>query len=318
MQVLNKIKVERMGVVLSPRNSSNAKFNAGMAREGDKVHMLYRCADSTPNHNGISIDYLSDYICYAELDVNGKLVRDFEEPVIKPFNDSTTLGCQDPRIIPFEGEYYIFYTAWNGAICRVGVIKTADFKKYENLGIIPTEQWDKDAFILPERIDGKIVYIHRIEPNIQIDYFDSITDMFSEEYWKDYEHRIMNQVVISPKFKWENKKVGGSIPPIKTDIGWLFIYHGVADDRTPFCYRAGVALLDLKDPSKVIARLPYPLLEPVEEYEVKGDVNNVVFPQGAYIHDGWLYFSYGGADKVVAIARVNFDELLSELKNHYE
>ena len=127
---------------------------------------------------------------------------------------------------------------------------------------------------------------------------------------------IKQEDIMKSEYPWENRKIGGSVPPIKTPEGWLFIYHGVADDREPFCYRAGAALLDLENPSKVIARLPYPILEPEEGYEVKGDMDNVVFPVGAYIHDGYLYMSYGGADKVVALCRFSYDELLKELKKN--
>ena len=77
-----------------------------------------------------------------------------------------------------------------------------------------------------------------------------------------------------------------------------------------------MALLDLNDPYKVLARLPYPILEPTEDYEIYGDVNNVVFPCGGYEHDGYLYLVYGGADKVTALARCKMDDIIAELKAH--
>ena len=140
--------------------------------------------------------------------------------------------------------------------------------------------------------------------------------MLDPEYWDHYEDKIHEKVIMKSEYEWENKKIGGSVPPIKTSEGWLFIYHGVADDREPFCYRAGAALLDLENPSKVIARLPYPILEPTEDYEVAGDVPNVVFPVGAYIHEGYVYMSYGGADKVVALCRFKYDELMEEFRKN--
>ena len=310
------LNVRRLGVILRPKDNMHAKFNAGMIKIGNKVHMLYRWAETTKNREGTLINYKQDYVAYAELDLDGKLVKDHDEPLIAPFNEFNIAGCQDPRIVEFEGEYYIFFSSWNLICCRVGIAKTKDFKSIEQIGIIPTNAWDKDAFILPERINGKIVYIHRIEPNIQIDYFNTFEEMLDVNYWQNYSDKVHDQVVIRGEYAWENKKVGGSIPPIKTELGWLFIYHGVANDREPFCYRAGVAVLDINNPSKVVARLPYPLLEPIEDYEINGDIDNVVFPQGAYINDGWLYISYGGADKVVAMARVRYDELIDELKIH--
>jgi predicted GH43/DUF377 family glycosyl hydrolase len=102
-----------------------------------------------------------------------------------------------------------------------------------------------------------------------------------------------------PKYEWEAKKIGAGPPPIMTEAGWLLIYHGVDANHV---YRAGVALLDLEDPSKVIARSPYPILEPEEEYERIGDVPNVVFPEGTVAQDGTLYVYYGGADKCCCLA----------------
>lgn len=103
------------------------------------------------------------------------------------------------------------------------------------------------------------------------------------------------------------------------DKGWLLIYHGVEDhpnQKPIFTYRAGAALLDLKNPSKVIGRLPYPILEPETDYEKFGYVDNVVFPVGGDLHNGYLYMSYGGADRCVAMARTPLDGLLDALLEH--
>lgn len=309
--------VERLGVLLRPEHDNEAKFNAGMVRQGDMVHMLYRYAHIADRGDGKSLTYSRNCIHYARLDVTGRLLEDQKaSPAIEPATPWEAGGCEDPRIVEFEGAYYVFYSAFDGAICRVGVAKTQDFTTYERLGVIPTRQWDKDAFILPERVNGKVVYIHRIEPDIEIDFFDDISDLFDEAYWENYGNVVHDKVVLTGVEPWEAAKVGGSVPPIRTEKGWLLIYHGVGRDRRPFCYRAGAALLDLENPARVTARLPYPLLEPERDYECTGDVDNVVFPQGAYLHDGWLYFSYGAADKRVAMARVRMDELLTELEKH--
>ena len=184
------LSVERLGVLLAPKDENHAKFNAGMVKQGDKVHMVYRWS----KQNGIATDanekktgivYLDDFVSYAELTPEGKLVSDLDEQgLIKYYieNPKTPVYAQDPRIVEFEGEYIIFFVRYDLKICRVGMARTKDFKKIEPIGIIPSNDWDKDAFILPERINGKIVYIHRIEPNIQIDYFDSFDEMIDPEY----------------------------------------------------------------------------------------------------------------------------------------
>jgi predicted GH43/DUF377 family glycosyl hydrolase len=146
-----------------------------------------------------------------------------------------------------------------------------------------------------------------------LDYFDSFDELLSINAWSDYEHRIKTSTIMQSEFFWENKKIGGSVPPIKTAKGWLLLYHAVDDN---FVYRGSVALLDLQNPSKVIARIPYPLLEPELEYELIGDVNNVVFPEGGYIHNGKLYIYYGAADKYIALAKVGIAELFEELDKY--
>ena len=114
-------------------------------------------------------------------------------------------------------------------------------------------------------------------------------------------------LLLKPEQDWEALKVGAGPPPIKTKYGWLLIYHGVDKDRF---YRAGAALLDLNEPSKVIGRTKTPILEPKEPYEKNGDVNNVVFPTGACIIDGKLFVYYGAADKVCCLASAELESLL--------
>jgi predicted GH43/DUF377 family glycosyl hydrolase len=117
--------------------------------------------------------------------------------------------------------------------------------------------------------------------------------------------------VIRSMFPWERRKVGVGPPPIKTDLGWLVIYHGVSIESI---YRAGAILLDLDNPSKVLARTKEPILEPEMEFEKYGVVPNVVFPDGAIVQYRKLMVYYGGADKVCCVASTPLDEFLDELE----
>lgn len=118
-------------------------------------------------------------------------------------------------------------------------------------------------------------------------------------------------LLLKPEEDWEELKVGAGPPPIKTRRGWLVIYHGVSREKV---YRAGAALLDLHDPSKIIGRTKTPILEPKEPYEKFGDVNNVVFPTGACIVDNdKLFVYYGGADKVCCLATADLNYLLDRI-----
>ncbi|HDQ00527.1 MAG TPA: glycosidase, partial [bacterium] len=134
-----------------------------------------------------------------------------------------------------------------------------------------------------------------------------------KNHWQKYLSRLEEFTVLRPKFDWESKKIGGGPPPIKTAKGWLLIYHGVDDNLV---YRAGAALLDLDNPQKVIARSPVPILEPEREYELTGDVPNVVFPEGTAVFDDTLYVYYGGADKVIGLATINLPEFIDELTTY--
>lgn len=322
--------MQRMGVVLAPKETAfhtRAVFNAGAALDGGIVHMLYRYTEWRPGFDPCSQScYAVDETRYARLSPDGRLLEDTRRPLLAPSLPWDSSGCQDARIVPFEGWFYLFYCGWDKNTAppgqdkaRVGVARTRDFVTAEKLGIIDHYTWDKDAFIFPERIAGKIAYAHRIEPNIQIDFFDSIEDLLDPAFWAGYRRRVDDSTVLRAAYPWECGKVGGSVPPIKTPRGWLLIYHAVEQlSPTPqdFIYRAGAALLDLDDPRRVTARLPYPILEPQEDYELRGDVNRVVFPVGGYVYQGDLIVSYGAADRCVALARVPLDDLLAELAQH--
>lgn len=322
------IRLERLGVILSPEQHdvrTVAKFNAGMARDGDTVHMAYRYSEWRDGFDPrTQSNYAVDEIRYARLRPDGSLVEDTGRTLVAPSGPMDGSGCQDARVVPFEGAFYLIYCGWDKNTApagrdkaRVGIARTRDFRTCEKLGIIDHYAWDKDAFIFPERIGGRIGYVHRIDPNIQIDYFDSFEDLLDPASWEEYERRVEGATVLRAAFPWECGKVGGSVPPIRTPEGWLFIYHAVElIPNRPFVYRAGAALLDLETPSRVIARLPDPILQPEEDYELRGDVDNVVFPVGAYEHEGDLYISYGAADRCVAMARVPLDDLLRELARH--
>ena len=119
---------------------------------------------------------------------------------------------------------------------------------------------------------------------------------------------------MDPFYDFEVNYIGAGCAPIETKEGWLLIYHGVCETNIGKTYHAAAALLDLKDPSKVIGRLPYPLFSPSQKWELKGVVNHVVFPTGTALFDDDLHIYYGAADKHIAVARLSLKQLLNELK----
>ncbi len=172
--------------------------------------------------------------------------------------------------------------------------------------------WEKDAFILPKKINNKFALIHRILPEIQIMYFNNFKEL-TLTYWKKYLQKLGDFIVLESEHGYESRNIGGGAPLIETDKGWLMIYHAVEDTNKGKRYHASAALLDLNDPCKVLGHLKTPLFSPKEDYEKVGDVNNVVFPTGTSIFAGRLYIYYGAADKRIAVASVDLNELLEEL-----
>ena len=149
--------------------------------------------------------------------------------------------------------------------------------------------------------------MHRVFPNILIDFVDSL-DFDGRTYLKG-EHKI------APRSNewWDSRKIGAGAPPLKTKDGWLLIYQAV-DDKDASEYKVGAMLLDLNDPTKVLYRSAQPILEPREDYENHGFKAGVVYPCGAVIKDGTLFVYYGGADSYVCVATAKLDKFLNNLK----
>lgn len=323
-------------VLLSDPNlpwASGSVFNPGTWFDGTTVHMLFRAIPSgykkvsleatRPTELNVGFDeaYVST-LGYAK-STNGIDFKWHPVPVIGTDQPYNSWGSEDPRITFLDGRYWITYTALSlpafhpiGGV-RIGLASTTDFIHYEHHGLIgPPGQTDKDAVIFPRRIGGKIALLHRIAPDIQLAYFDDIDHLINPggTYWADHMAHLDRHVIMRPEADWEIKKIGAGPPPIETSEGWLFIYHGV--DVTHM-YRAGIALLDLDDPSKVIYRAKLPFFEPDLPFELVGDVDRVVFPEGAYLMGGDLHIHYGAADKAIGLATVPLDELMTWLKKNH-
>jgi len=220
-----------------------------------------------------------------------------------PFSKYESKGIEDPRVTFLDNVYYILFTAYSKWGPRIEIAKTDDFKKYERIALI-SEPGNKDGVLFPEKIMGNYARLDRPIGN-QI---GSIWISYSD----DLVHWGHHKVILTPHFGfWDSFRVGASAPPIKTEEGWLEIYHGVKMTSAGPIYRIGSALLDLDDPSRVIARCDEPLLSPREYYERIGDVNNIIFPCGAIVEPrGEIKIYYGAADTCICVATTNLDELL--------
>jgi predicted GH43/DUF377 family glycosyl hydrolase len=240
-----------------------------------------------------------------------------KEVAICPEVDYESYGMEDPRLMTIDEETYVTYVVLsnyvkNNPSISTALAKTDNFSHYKRLGIItiPGSE-DKDVVLFTKFREGASSYmmLHRPStwvgaqyktdrPSIWIAEGDSITN-----YKK-------HSPLVKPEQSWEALKIGVGVPPIKTKKGWLVIYHGVSLDHV---YSAGAFLLDITEPRKILGRTKAPLLTPEEDYEIKGDVNNVVFPTGACILDNKLFVYYGAADKVCCVATVDLEEILDYL-----
>jgi len=291
--------------IIRPRSyrpwESKATFNPAAFDDGETVHILYRAVDQ----NGVS------RLGYARSHDGTTVDHRSPSPILEPSAEWEQFGCEDPRITRLDGVHYVTYTAYSRRGPRIALASTTDFKRYQKHGLIGPDREDKDCVVFPERIRNQIVILHRLNGRIQIAYFDNLDSLVnSQEFWRDYVQHFDDYEVIRSKFPWEERKVGTGPPPIKTQKGWLLIYHGVSINNT---YRTGALLLDLNDPTKVLGRTSEPIFEPTEDFEKQGVVPKVVFPDGTVVRDGTLYLYYGGADRVCCVATTSLDELLNEV-----
>lgn len=289
---------------------SEAVLNPAAFYDNGIAHIVYRA---------ISNDGTSS-MGYAQSKDGFTITERLTMPIYLPRNDfeikakpNVGSGAEDPRITVIGDTIYVLYTAYDGVHpprVAMSSIKKEDFHAgrwlwREPVLISPPGIDDKDACIFPDKINDKYVIFHRIDNDIVIDYVDSL-EQFDGHTWL----RCMEYIPLRERY-WEAEKVGLAAPPIKTEHGWFMLYHGVG--KIDHEYRVGAMLLDLEKPSKVISRLDYPLLEPQLPFERYGLVPNVVFPCGNIVIDKTLFVYYGGADKVVCVATIPFDEIINQL-----
>lgn len=231
------------------------------------------------------------------------------EPVLLPaktgpFAKYESRGIEDPRATFIDGAYYVMYTAASEHGHRIALAKTIDFHSFERIALI-SDPGNKDGVLFPEKIDGHYVRLDRpIGMGVGSIWISYSKDLYS---WG------RSKVLITPRSGyWDSFRIGASVPPIRTEAGWLEIYHGVKMTSGGPIYRAGSVLLDLEDPSKVIAQAAAPLLSPRKDYERIGDVGNVVFACGAIVeNNGEVKLYYGGADTCLCVATAYLDDIIA-------
>lgn len=220
-------------------------------------------------------------------------------------------GIEDPRVVWVEelGMYSVVYTSYSQRGPGVSLALTKDFREFERVGnLFPPE--DKDAALLPRRVDGRWVMIHRPVPgNGRAHIWMSFSP--------DLIHWGQHTVVLKARRGawWDARKIGLTCPLIETSRGWLMMYHGVRMTPAGCLYRLGLALFDLEDPTQCLLRATKWIMGPETVYERTGDVGDVVFPCGFTLGDDGdtLNLYYGAADTTISLATGSVREMLAWL-----
>ncbi|MCL6599231.1 MAG: glycoside hydrolase family 130 protein [Alicyclobacillus macrosporangiidus] len=319
-------------------------FNAGVARYGDEVILLLRVAEqaaATSETVGVPVydpatgqtkvqqfdrsDTAYDFsdpravrradtletvwlTSMSHLRVarsrDGRHFTVDEKPLVQPETPYEAFGVEDPRVARIGDAYYITYTAVSGYGVAVGLAVTRDFQKVERLGLIfPPE--NKDVVLFPEAVDGRYFALHRPAPRGMGALDIWIADSPDLRHWGNHRYLFGRRPGM-----WDGQRIGGGAVPIRTNKGWLVLYHGADEDNR---YAMGAALLDLDDPGRVIARSKEPILAPETPYEMSGFFGGVVFSCGALLEGDQIRMYYGVADEAIAAAEFSLSEVLDTL-----
>ena len=286
--------------------AANSVFNAAVAEVDGKTLLLARVED----FRGIS------HLTVARSDDGINNWQVDEQPTLMPEPQKypeELWGIEDPRITWIEElkKWAICYTAYSKGGPLVSLAMTSDFKTFERLGpVMPPE--DKDAALFPVKFNGLWAMLHRPVPK---------SVMLGAHIWLSFspnlKHWGEHQEIIQAREGgwWDANKIGLCAPPLQTEAGWLILYHGVKTTASGSIYRLGLAMLDLKNPAKVIKRTDEWIFGPKAHYEREGDVDDVVFPCGWIRKKDKVFIYYGAADSRICLATADYDKLIDFVLN---
>ena len=324
--------------IMSPASGSywesEAVFNPGAVMHGGRVHLFYRALGPdgisrvgyASSKDGVHFDIRHPHPVYMP-----EMKQDPRSSKHAPYTSPARLaydrtlyasgggwgGCEDPRAVKIDGRVYITFNMFNGwDSIRVGVtsISEEDLERgvwrWKGVNYLSSaNERQKNWVLFPEKMDGKFAILHSVSPDVKVDYVEDFEDL----------HVGKKRIISSraeersyPHYVWESWIRSASAPPVKTKYGWLLFYHGM-DKNDPNRYKLGVMLLDSNDPSKVLYRSTYPILEPDEWYENDWKPG-IIYASGALVKGNNLYIYYGGGDKHIGVAYTNLDDFISKLR----
>lgn len=287
----------------SPFPSCNSVFNSAAVPFNGRFAGVFRC-DSTARDMQLHAGFSDDGINW---DINPEKI-DFicDDPEIGNWEYG-----YDPRVVWIEDRYYVTWcNGYHGP--TIGVAWTKDFKTFHQMENSYLA-FNRNGVLFPRKINGKFIMLNRPSDNGHTPFGDIYLSQSP-----DMIHWGCHRFVMSASEGWQHLKIGAGPIPIETKEGWLMFYHGVLNSCNGFVYSWSVALLDLDEPWKVIHRARPYLINPREDYEQVGDVQNVTFPTAALVDapTGRIAVYYGCADTVSGLAFCQVDEILAWLKEN--
>lgn len=286
---------------------ANTVFNPGATLLQDGTTLLLCRVEDMRGHSHLTVARSRDGISNWVIDPEPTLVPDLQN------YPEELWGIEDPRItyVPELEQYAILYTSYSRGGPGVSMTLTKDFRTFERLGVVMSPE-DKDAALLPRRIHGEWALIHRPVGFMGAHMWISFSNDL--KHWGT--HKLMLEARRGAW--WDANKIGLCNPPIETSRGWLVVYHGVRQTAAGAIYRLGLALFDLEAPETCLIRGDEWIFGAERDYELVGDVGNVVFPCGhTVLPDGdTLRLYYGGADSCIALGTTRISALLDWLDTH--
>lgn len=318
-------------------------FNAGVAKYGDETILLLRVAEApiAEQENKVLVPLIGqdgriqiqrynksdsryDFSDSRYVSVDGRMIMltsishlrvarskdgiNFEiesKPALFPEHELEAWGIEDPRVTQIGDTYYITYSSASSRGVGAALAETKDFRSFKKHGMMLAPE-NKDVMLFPEPIQGKYVALHRPVPKSFGEPEMWIAESPDLLHWGN--HRFLMGL---SEQGWDSARMGGGAVPLKTEQGWLALYHG-ADSKHRYCM--GAVLLDLHDPGRVLARSSRPFLEPEADYEVNGFFGKVVFSCGALLEGNTVRMYYGAADEVMAMADIPLQDILDTLE----
>lgn len=303
---------------------AGAAFNPNVLYDNGLFRMVYRAASVDGSNGSFKLGQYMSSVGYAE-SVDGINFQRFPDPLLT-FDQQyeAGMGCEDPRVQKIEDTYYLHYTAVGEkdgeAVVRIAVATSPDFKTWTKHGIVGPDKPSKAAALSPRAINGEYDMFYALNPDdrgssIMLVSFKDKAEITNppkglmEENVSNYDEHVVFRPSLGAR---RGPEVGA--PPIETDKGWFKVYcpENMTDHDE---WTIGAALLDLKDPRRILAKTRVPLLRAKRDYEINGPVcKNAVFPMGAVIFDNTLFVYHGSGDNGVCLSTGYFDNVMNSME----